>query len=101
MRDDQVPESAPAAGRTPAGCGRHRNRTLAVALFLALAGTVAWAPASTGPINRTAHASRVASAAPTLLHGQGNQRAVPPPPTVPAGNSPERPVRLGRTAKGM
>ena len=101
MRDDQVPESAPAAGTTPVGRGRYRKATLAAALFLTLAGTVAWAPASTGPINRTAHASRVASAAPTILHGQGNQRAVPSAPTVPAGNSPERPVRLGRTAQGI
>jgi YVTN family beta-propeller protein len=91
MRDDQIPDSDPAAGRTPAGRGRYGNGTLAAALFLALAGTVAWTPgssASAGPVSQPAHASRVASTTRSLLNAI-RQRAVSLPPTVSVGNGPD------------
>jgi YVTN family beta-propeller protein len=87
MRDHQMPESVPAA-RTPAGRGRYGNSTLAAALFLALAGTVAWAPASSGPVSRPAHAREVASTTRSLLNAV-RQRAVSLPPTVSVGAGPD------------
>ena len=91
MRDDQIPDSDPAAGRTPAGRGRRRNGTLAAALFLALAGTVAWVPAasaSAGQASRPTHANRVAGTTRSLLNAV-RQRAVSLPPTVSVGNGPD------------
>jgi YVTN family beta-propeller protein len=91
MRDDQVQESAPAAGRTPVGRGRYRNATLAAALFLALAGIVAWVPAasaSTGQASRPTHTRKVASTTRSLLNAV-RQRAVSLPPTVSVGNGPD------------
>ena len=91
MRDDQMPESVSAAARTPAGRGRHRNGTLAAALFLALAGTLAGVPAasaSAGQASRLAYASRVAGTTRSPLDAV-RQRAVSLPPTVSVGNGPD------------
>ena len=42
MMRDQIRQSVPAAGRTVAECGRSGGGALAAALFLVLAGSLAW-----------------------------------------------------------
>ena len=85
MMRDQIRQSVPAAGRTVAECGRSGGGALAAALFLVLAGSLAWTPAASAS---AAQAGRVASPARSLLGG-GRQRAVRLPPTVPVGNGPD------------
>jgi YVTN family beta-propeller protein len=91
MMRDQIRQSVLAGGRTVPERGRSGAGTLAAALVLVLAGSLAWtsaASASAGRAGRPAHASRVADPARSLL-GVGRQRAVRLPPTVPVGNGPD------------
>jgi sugar lactone lactonase YvrE len=87
----QPDPSVLATGQTVVERGRSAAGALAAALFLVLAGSLAWAPAASawaGQAGRSAHTVRVARTARSLLGG-GRQRAVRVWPTVSVGNGPD------------